>query len=111
MSPSYAEATRTIRDLHRPLRDETLKNSNKAQEEELQFLRSKVKKPDKYAKSLTTFGATLENLQRWVDFMEAGDRSQAKVETGRGPAPEEVRYLDHTKLSDEKVMPRHLLMR
>lgn len=85
--------------------DMTVKNSNKVQEEQLQFLRSKVKALEKSRISITSICVAFENIQRWHDDMAAGSRSHVQAETGRG-VPQEVRNFDNTDGSEVNYMPK-----
>lgn len=80
-----------MRRLHR---DETAKNGDKAQEDELWLLWSKVKVTERSTMSLTTIGAGLENIQRQLDVMKSGDWLQAQVETGLGIPTKDVQDLN-----------------
>lgn len=110
--PSNFEATQPSIDSRRLRRDETVKDRNKAEEEELWFLQWKFKPLENSETSLATIGAKLENINRLLDVMEAGDQRHVQVETGH--LTEDVHDLiqeEYTDRIDDDFMPKPAVMR
>lgn len=80
---SNAENTQSGWDLHRPARGESVIKSNKADEEELQFLRSKVKEMEKLGSSLPTIDAELNSIRHRFGGMQAAQRRHSQTEIVR----------------------------
>lgn len=70
------------------------------------FFCSKFKALETVTSSLSTIGVALENIQRRLNDMEAGDRRHGQQGTGRGVPAKEVCDFEHIYGSDDEVMPK-----